>query len=162
MNNLRLKKGVAMNSFDCAIKKEKEVISLYQYLANEASLASLKRFFAALLLDGKKHLEVFSCVKEFSFDNPVEYKPLNGELHKLFLHIVNDNGIGSLPYEEVCLYREVMDNEKNVLKQYERLLDSEENEEIKTAMERVISQKKKHFGIVKDLCVLISEQQSAH
>jgi rubrerythrin len=150
-----------MNVLDHAVKNEKEAIKLYRYLSGEASLLSLKSLFTALMSDEERHLDRIDGIRKNN-GNGKSYQPVSDELSRLFIHIVNDRGVVSLSKEEVRLYREVMDNEKKVLAQYEVLLGNENSEEIKDLLEKIILQEKQHFSIVKDLCVLISEQQSAH
>jgi rubrerythrin len=149
-----------MNVLEYAAKNEKEAINLYQYISGEASLLSLKRLFTAMMSDEEKHLDRINGISKGN-GKDILHKPVSDELHKLFNHIVNDSGIEKLPEEEVHLYREVMDIERNVLSQYEKLLCEDNCEEVKDLIEKIILQEKQHFSIIKDLCVLISEQQSA-
>ncbi|NTW16981.1 MAG: ferritin family protein [Syntrophaceae bacterium] len=147
-----------MNMFDCAAKHEKEAIKLYTYLADEASLVSLKRLFSSLLKDEQKHLERITNYKATLNDDD-SYRPDKNEFSRLFPQIIQDRGIEDLCKDEVRFYREVMDCEKNGINQYEYFLYNAPDEKSKKLLSLLISQEKLHYDIVKGLCVFISEQQ---
>jgi rubrerythrin len=156
---MRHERRLIMDMFDSAVKHEKEAIKLYEYLAEEASLVSLKRLFSSLLKDEQKHLERITNfrVKPAADDT---YQPDKNEFSRLFPQIVKDRGIEGLCKEEVEFYREVMECEKNGINQYEYFLCNAQDEKSKKLFNAMISQEKVHFDIVKGLCVFISEQQS--
>jgi rubrerythrin len=148
-----------MDVFDSAAKHEKEAIKLYKYLADEASLVSLKRLFSSLLHDEQKHLEKITNFKATRSDDG-SYQPDKHEFSRLFPQIIEDSGIEGLCKEEVDFYREVMECEKNGINQYEYFLYNTHDEKSKNILKSLISQEKIHYDIVKGLCVFISEQQS--
>lgn len=147
-----------MDVLDSAVKQEKEAINLYKYLADEASLSSLKRLFSSLMKDEEKHLERIS---KFRATLDVDGCRRDGnELSRIFPQIVIDHGIEGLCKDEVSFYREVMECEKNGIKQYECLLSDVTDEGSRQLLTGILCQEKKHYDIVKELCVVISEQQS--
>jgi len=149
-----------MDVLGSAVRHEREAIKLYQYLANEASLVSLKMLFSSLMKDDQKHLErITKCKVPRNVDD--EYQPEIHEFLRLFPQIVKDQGIDGLCKEEVDFYQEVMECKKNGINQYKQFLNDAPDEQSKKILTELISQKKIHFDVVKGLCVFISEQQSS-
>jgi rubrerythrin len=148
-----------MDAIDCAVKKRRETIALYKYLADGASLDSLKRLFAALRDDEQKHLESIASFKERSEIKNVLLKD-NGMLPVIFSQIAKDRGIVSLCEEEISFYQEVLEYEKNAVNHYEAMIESFNDKKVRDGMYTIMSQKKMHFNVLNDLCVLISDQQS--
>jgi rubrerythrin len=155
----RQRRRVTMDVLDSAAKHEKEAIKLYTYLAGEASLVSLKRLFSSLLKDEQNHLERITNLK-VSRDDDGDCQPDKQEFDGLFPQIVKDRGIEGLCKEEVSFYREVMECEKNGIRQYENFLVNARDDKSKKLLTELMVQEKIHFDIVKGLCVFISEQQS--
>ena len=149
-----------MELIDTALKKKREAIALYGYLVDGASLDSLKRLFAALLDDERKHLERIVSFKR-QVETELDGESSNKVVSMLFSQIVNDSGVESLARDEVNFYREVMEYEKNAVDEYESLLEHISDYVMKESMHRMVSHKRQHFEILKDLCVFISKQQSA-
>lgn len=148
-----------MDVLDGALRHEKDAIKLYAYLVEQASLDSVKRLFSSLLKDERKHLERIENFRACRNDL-VACRSDSLEFSRLFPHIVKDPGVESLCREEVNFYREVMEREKNGINQYEYFLHNSCDEKSKVLLNAIIAQEKKHFDIVKGLCVFISEQQS--
>jgi|AMWB02.1.fsa_nt_gi rubrerythrin len=148
-----------MDVLASAVKQEKESINLYKYLADEASLASLKRLFSSLMKDEEKHLERISKFRA-ALDDDGCWRD-GSELSRLFPQIVRDRGIEGLCKDEVSFYREVMECEKKGINQYESFLSDVTDERSKQLLTGIICQEKKHYDIVKGLCIVISEQQSS-
>jgi rubrerythrin len=146
-----------MDVLRSAVKHEREAIKLYKYLANEASLVSLKMLFSSLLEDEQKHLERITNYKISHYD---EYQPDIHEFLRLFPQIVKDQGIDGLSKEEVEFYQEVMECKENGINQYRHFLSNARDEKSKKLLTELISQEKTHFDIVKGLCVYITEQQN--
>lgn len=149
-----------MELLDAALKKKREAIALYGYLVDGASLDSLKRLFAALLSNEREHLERIASFKR-QVENEREAESSNNAVSMLFSQIVNDSGVESLGRDEVSFYREVMEYEKNAVDEYESLLEHVSDNMMKESIHRMVSHKKQHFEILKDLCIFISKQQSA-
>ena len=148
-----------MDVLDSVVKQEKEAISLYKYLADEASLACLKRLFSSLMKDEQQHLERISNFRvALEFDG---YRHDGNELSRIFPQIVMDRGIEGLCKDEISFYREVMECEKKGINHYERLLSDATDDRSRQLLSGILSQEKKHYDIVKGLCVFISEQQSS-
>ncbi len=149
-----------MEIIDTWLKRKREAIALYKYLAEGASLDSLKRLFAALHDEEKRHLERIAILKkqtehERGIDSDANVVSM------LFSQIVNDRGIESLGKDEVRFYREVMEYEKNAIDEYESLIEHAGDNVIKQNMHSMVTHKKQNFEIMKDLCIFISKQQSA-
>lgn len=149
-----------MDAIDCAVKKRREAIALYKYLADGASLDSLKRLFAALRDDEQMHLERIASFKKQP-ESKNAFRKNDTMLSMIFAQITKDSGIESLCTDEVSFYREVMEYEKNAVNHYEAMIERVDDRKLKEGISTLMSQKKMHFDILKDLCVLISEQQSS-
>jgi len=149
-----------MDVLGSAVRQEREAINLYKYLAGEASLVSLKMLFSSLLKDGQKHLERVTNFK-VTIDENDAYQPDIHEFLRIFPQIVKDQGIDGLCKEEVDFYQEVMEYKKNGINKYKHYLSNARDEKSKKLLTELISQEKIHFDIVKELCGLISEQQSS-
>lgn len=148
-----------MNVLDYGITAEKNAITLYEALADKASFLGLKNLFVSLSHDEQVHLDMISTIKQ----NPgmkLFYKPELDKLPKIFERIVDDNGLERLSKEEVNGYHQALNNEEDALKLYEELQMTEENKAVRELFEKIIEQEKIHLSVVKDLCVLVSEQQS--
>lgn len=145
-----------MDVLASAAKHEKEAINLYRYLSYEASLENLKRLFVSLLND-----------KENNFERIANYRARldvdtcghgENELESLFMQIVMDRGIEGLCEDEISFYWEVMKYEKRGISQYESFLSKATDDNLKKLLEGILSKEKKHYDIVKGLCVFIYEQ----
>ena len=79
---------------------------------------------------------------------------------RIFLGIVDDKGLGKLSKEEIDGFHQALKNEEDTLKQYEELQMVEENKLVKALFQKIMEQEKIHLSVVKDLCVLVSEQMS--
>ncbi|MEA5115069.1 MAG: ferritin family protein [Geobacteraceae bacterium] len=148
-----------MDVLDSAVKHEKEAVKIYEYLADEASLPSLKRLFSSLMKDEQKHLERIANFRDTL--DVARYRHDGNEFSRLFPPIVMDRGIEGLCKDEVSFYREVMEFEKKGINQYESFLSDATDEKSKQLLAGIISQEKMHYDIVKGLCVFISEQQGS-
>lgn len=148
-----------MDVLGSAVKQEKESINLYKYLADEASLASLKMLFYSLLKDGQKHLDRITNFKVLHENDA--YQPDIHEFLKIFPHIVKDQGINGLCKEEVDFYREVMECKENGINNYKKFLNNASDDKSKKLLTELISQEKIHFDVVRGLCYFITEQQSS-
>jgi len=149
-----------MDVLASALAHEKEAVNLYRYLAEEASLTSLKRLFLALLRDEQKHLERLSGFNA-TLEDSGDCKPEDREFSRLFPQIVEDRGIEGLCREEVHFYREVMECERNGISRYRNYLSNTHDEKSKKLLTEIMLQERIHFDVVKELCVFISEQQSS-
>jgi len=148
-----------MNVLDYGITTEKNAITFYESLANKTSLLSLKNLFISLSHDEQDHLDMISTFKE----NPgIEffYQPELDKLPRIFLRIVDDKGLGKLSKEEIDGYHQALKNEEDALRRYEELQIVEENKIVKALFQKIMEQEKIHLSVVKDLCVLVSEQMS--
>jgi rubrerythrin len=75
--------------------------------------------------------------------------------------IVDSKGLEGLSKDVVDGCHEAMKNEETVLSRYEELLANKENKVTKALFGKIMEQERKHLSVMKDLCVLVSEQQSA-
>lgn len=148
-----------MDVLDISLRHEKEAINLYEYLVKQASLESVKRLFSSLLEDERKHYKRIAYFRA-TLDDTTGWRNDEHEFSRHFSHIARDAGIEGLCGEEVNFYREVMDYEKNGINRYEYYLCNTGDMRSRKLLTDIISREKKHFDIIKELCVFISEQQS--
>ena len=149
-----------MNALEHAIANERNSITIYEALAQKSSLPGLKSLFSSMAHDEEYHLNVISAILE----NPgisMFYQPDLENLSRIFESVVHNQGLEDLSNEVVGDCHQAMRNEETVLSSYEHLLENEENKTTKALFCKIIEQEKKHLSVMKDLCVLVSEQQSA-
>ncbi len=148
-----------MSVLEHAIANERNSINIYESLAKKISLPVLKSLFISMAHDEQYHLDVISAIME----NPevsMFYQPDLENLSRIFESIVDVEALEGLSKEVVAGCHEAMKNEETVLSRYEELLANEENKVTKALFVRIVEQEKKHLSVMKDLCVLVSEQQS--
>jgi len=149
-----------MSSIEHAIANERNSVTMYESLAKKILLPDLKGLFASMAHDEQYHVDVISAVIE----NPgayMIYQPDLDNLSRIFESIVDCKGLEGLPRDVVDGCHEAMKNEEIVLCRYEELLANEENKVTKSLFGKIMEQERKHLSVMKDLCVLVSEQQSA-
>ena len=110
--------------------------------------------------DEQYHVDMISAILEKPGASTV-FQPDPENLSRIFESIVNDEGLEALPREVVDGCHQAMKNEETVLTSYEELLSDEENKTANALVSKIMEQEKKHLSVMKDLCVLISEQQSS-
>ncbi len=148
-----------MNVLDYGITAEKNAIILYESLANKTLLLGLKSLFTSLSHDEQDHLDMISAIKQNPGMN-LSYKPELEKLPRIFQRIVDEEELEKSSKEEIAGYHQAMKNEEEALRLYEELQMTEENKIVRALFEKIIEQEKIHLSVVKDLCVLVSEQQS--
>jgi rubrerythrin len=149
-----------MTALEQAITAERKSITIYESLANIISLPDLKSLFISMARDEQYHAGVISFIVE----NPgisMFYQPDLENLSRIFESIVDGEGLEGLSKEVIEGCHQALKNEETVLSRYEELLANEENKTTKGLLGKIVEQEKKHSAIIKDLCILVSEQQSA-
>ena len=149
-----------MSALELAIANERNSITFYEGLAEKISLPSLKSLFISMAHDAQHHLDVISAILE----NPgkmMAYQPDLESLSRIFETIVDTQGLEGVSRDVVDGCHQAMKNEETVLRNYEALLNSVQSNTKKALICKIVEQEKKHLSVIKDLCILISEQQSS-
>jgi rubrerythrin len=149
-----------MSTLELAIANEINSITVYEGLAEKISLPCLKSLFISMAHDAQHHLEVISALLE----NPgkiIVYQPDLESLSRIFETIVDAQGLEGVSRDVVAGCHQAMKNEEIVLRNYEELLCRVQSSTTKTLFCKIVEQEKKHLSVIKDLCILISEQQSS-
>ncbi len=149
-----------MSALELAIANERNSITFYEGLAEKISLPCLKSLFISMAHDAQHNLDVISAILE----NPgkiMVYQPDLESLSRIFETIVDAQGLEGVSRDAVDGCHEAMKNEETVLGNYKELLCSIQGSTSKALFCKIVEQEKKHLSVIKDLCILISEQQSS-
>ncbi len=149
-----------MSTIEHAFANERNSVKMYESLAKKILLPDLKSLFISMAHDEQYHVDVITA----AIENPgayMIYQPDLENLSRIFESIVKNKGLEDLSKDVVDGCHEAMKNEETVLSRYEELLAIEEDKVMKALFGNIMEQERKHLSVLKDLCVLVSEQQSA-
>ncbi len=149
-----------MGPLEDVIEKEKNAMTIYEALAEKTPLPGLKSLFVSMAHDEQYHLDIISAISEKP-GTIMFYQPDLENLSRIFESVLHEQGLEGLSKELVAGCRQAMKNEETILRSYWNLLAIKECRAANALISGIMEQERKHLSVMKDLCVLISEQQSA-
>jgi rubrerythrin len=140
-----------MDVYELALNKELEVKAYYEKLAGETSLTGVRTIFMMLAMDEQMHYDAVLAMKT-SGDPQVPADSSALETAKgILLKYVKDGDAASNLKNDLEGYKFALGVEAESVRFYERMLEHEVDERLKTIISRIILQEKDHYNIVENL-----------
>lgn len=143
-------KGITMNFFDCAIKREEESVKYYEKLATLTVVPELKNLFTILAKSEKEHhdvlLEMKASIAPLKFQ--VNVLP---DAECLFEPLLAKRDLMEELKEDPDAYRHVVKEEEEGIRFYEELAAQVKDEGTRETLLLIADEERKHLSIVEHI-----------
>jgi rubrerythrin len=140
-----------MYLFNLAISLEKEVETFYEKLSEKTGSPGLKKIFAQLAADEKKHAQVIENLRRGVDERAMQDSVLLHEADVLFDKLVQEKPVFSENEEPPEAYRYAMDVEADTSRLYRNAAEQEKNPEARKVLNKIALEEQKHFILVENL-----------
>ena len=144
-----------MNILEFAINMELEGEKYYLKQADNVSDTVLKNIFMILAKDECNHAEILQK-KSNNISFELSHNPLLSDTKNLFEGIKDFKSETKQIPEQLDLYREALDKEKESIDLYSKLLLEADDDESKTLYDFLLKQEKDHFLTLEELVSLLN------
>ena len=143
-------KEIAMNIFDCAIKKEEEARMYYEKLAAAAKVPELKNLFTMLAAAEQEHHDALVGMKGSVAPQKAQFKALQ-EAACLFKPLLAKRDLVAELKEDPDAYQRVVKEEEEGVRFYEELAAQAKDEGTREILLKIADEERKHLSIVENI-----------
>lgn len=148
-----------MNVFDCAIKREEDSRKYYEELAAVSTVPELKNLFTILAASEQEHLDALVEMKRNTGPLKVQFKALQNAACT-FTPLLEKRDLKDKLKEDPDAYGHVIKAEGEEIKFYEELAAQSKDEAVRTILQSLADEERKHLDIVQNIYFFVESPKS--
>lgn len=140
-----------MNIYDYAMKLEREGQAFYEKLSARIEQEGVRKIFLWLADDEHKHYEIFRQLKEQEKVTAMADSNVLEAARDLFEKVLLDENSRSDLKTNLEAYQLALKAEQESIDLYTRALQEQEDPAIKTVLEKILIEERKHFNVLENI-----------